>query len=903
MSHAVTGVYVGQTSDDARFVSILFLSGAVESLRRNDVTYVIPGFIDPDLSRLVLQASSDDRSIATILQHLRRFEIDLEEATRNLMSMGASDLYDVLHRNPNSLPPKSITSVGAMLALGGGQKLSPSRRKQQLALDLAMHRILMADPEHFLADPHSHRATGRFTLVPKAETIEYDVVREWVRTIVTSAPLHSFAVKAAKAKAWGVAHPPLYERPTLDGLKKYTREEIGIEWDKDDRLILRFLNRSLAQQRLIQDQPYMLIAPAIIKLVDDYGRKNYPEVPAMINTVKYIDRERVMSFLSEVGVAAPWENWVVQEADTGLLNWALADPRPRLSSSSTRSSSSKSSSSPVVTSTRTLSPTEFYPSDLHDSVRKDFGQLPVYTIDDATAQELDDGVSLETSTLLSPDGTPTHWVHVHIADPTALLHPDHEISQIAKLRDHTEYFPERTWGMLPSWFVTGKGMSLGSKVGGPDEKTLTISARLDERGALMEMSIHAGIVRRVKRLTYAAVNKVLGYQPSPSTTSSIVLTEPLLPPDYDYSTLLPLRMTDDKSLASDPVAVAQLTTLHRLAIALNRRRREDGALFWTFPSSSLTVAPKITHLDMSATTPTAPNFYATAPIITLRLPNISMADDVVEPIPPAQLLVSELMILANRVGAQFCVERSIPIGYRSQAIPSGSPENIASVLAARGEDGSISPLEILQKEIEFVGAKDGIVPGPHWPMGIRDEYGYTKVTSPLRRWSDMVSHWQIKSALLPAGSSSSSSSSSSRPSSYTASTTRSSNTPFTRSGIVNLLEYAARLQKSRGRVDRHASAFWSLYLLRAKLESPTADPLATHILENLTAVVLRAPAFNLHEGKWITKVFVNELGVQALLTTSDVESLGGARAGDPVKVRVQQIALSGRSRMAVLLRK
>jgi hypothetical protein len=35
---------------------------------------------------------------------------------------------------------------------------------------------------------------------------------------------------------------------------------------------------------------------------------------------------------------------------------------------------------------------------------------------------------------------------------------------------------------------------------------------------------------------------------------------------------------------------------------------------------------------------------------------------------------------------------------------------------------------------------------PHWMMGLTN--GYTKVTSPLRRYLDIVAHWQLKAALL-----------------------------------------------------------------------------------------------------------------------------------------------------------
>ena len=50
-----------------------------------------------------------------------------------------------------------------------------------------------------------------------------------------------------------------------------------------------------------------------------------------------------------------------------------------------------------------------------DAERLDLTHLKVYTVDDASTQEIDDGLSLETL----DDGTQRLWIH--IADPTRWL--------------------------------------------------------------------------------------------------------------------------------------------------------------------------------------------------------------------------------------------------------------------------------------------------------------------------------------------------------------------------------------------------------------------------------------------------------------------------------------------------
>lgn len=87
----------------------------------------------------------------------------------------------------------------------------------------------------------------------------------------------------------------------------------------------------------------------------------------------------------------------------------------------------------------------------------------------------------------------------------------------------------------------------------------------------------------------------------------------------------------------------------------------------------------------------------------------------------AQVVVSEAMILANRLAAKFCSEKKVPIVYRVQP-------------GQRLPDGRVR-LERL---------KVGVHPGPHMGLGID---GYTQATSPLRRYGDLCVQRQL-SALV-----------------------------------------------------------------------------------------------------------------------------------------------------------
>jgi exoribonuclease-2 len=75
-----------------------------------------------------------------------------------------------------------------------------------------------------------------------------------------------------------------------------------------------------------------------------------------------------------------------------------------------------------------------------DTNRLDLTHLKVYTIDDESTTEIDDGLSLE----FLENGQQRIWIH--IADPTRLLSPGDELDLEARKRTTTVYLPT---GMIP----------------------------------------------------------------------------------------------------------------------------------------------------------------------------------------------------------------------------------------------------------------------------------------------------------------------------------------------------------------------------------------------------------------------------------------------------------------------
>ena len=160
------------------------------------------------------------------------------------------------------------------------------------------------------------------------------------------------------------------------------------------------------------------------------------------------------------------------------------------------------------------------------------------------------------------------------------------------------------------------------------------------------------------------------------------------------------------SQANELVTVEEeLGRLYRLCTRLRRRRIKQGALLLPLPELRVWVNSnneiKVATLDRET---------------------------------PAQLVVSELMILANGLAAETLAAKSVPAIYRSQ----GKPQ---AIVVGEGTDDLY--LNYLQRRY-LSRAELSIDPRPHSGLGMA---AYTNWTSPIRRYMDLVILRQLKSVV------------------------------------------------------------------------------------------------------------------------------------------------------------
>ena len=543
------------------------------------------------------------------------------------------------------------------------------------------------------------------------------------------------------------------------------------------------------------------------------------------------------TLLQELGVVMPWENRVA--FDTRL---ALPGHKYDLKADSLQEDASRSIE-------------DWQPKDAMAHLRKHWDELDVYCIDSAEAKEIDDGFSLEEI-----DGDPTQfWIHVHIANPTAFISPEHPMAQFAAHLTETLYFPEKIYYML-SPRVTQARFSLEN-----DRPSLTFSAKMDLNGEILDTKITPSTVRNVHFFTPREIRDALAI-PDTESTPTFSLSVGGAVPDTKRSGL-------GKELTRKQAA--SLRILQQLGAARRRVRESRG------------------FVNVQLNHPEASVYFSTKGKTQLSLPwrskarrlegdpVISMEVNMFNPTPDArsqgahdaEMLVPDIMILACEVAAMWCSKRNIPVLYRGTQI---NPERQ-------------HPLEFKQQILDPAIAKFGYPPfllmndymdtvgkgvassQPHQHIIVGTD-AYTKVTSPLRRYGDMLAHWQIEAAIRHEASTGTS----------LIEGTDLSYLPFSRSQIDIMLPRISGRERMISIAKRRSQRHWMLQLLfRAHYFKEALLPDPFHIF------ITRLQNSNRDEGKI---GIMKETLVDALLYEDEVSRReGGIEVGDWWECKIQQI--------------
>lgn len=346
------------------------------------------------------------------------------------------------------------------------------------------------------------------------------------------------------------------------------------------------------------------------------------------------------------------------------------------------------------------------------SVRRDFA-APVYCIDAETAHEIDDGVLIEAA-----DGVYT--VTVHVANPTSYISPTLPLARIAFDRGTTTYMPEGATMMLPQFMARMAGLGVDGR------RTRTFYVQFEVSRTAVEQYLatrDAALLSGIRKTMASSASVGFG------TVSNF-------PQGYTYTRVNEVLNSKANALAYKLGAAldadaTNLFRLHDVATVLRDIRVTVGG--------ALSIAGRNSSIRVGASEPPG--------ALELTLPNgptiaIGTTDQGLQS--KSQLLVSECMVGANALASSFAKRHGIALIHRTQDM------NLDALIAQEIRDlmpqGQELDPESMHKLLPFLtSARLETQASTHQSLGVE---GYATVTSPLRRFVDMVHHWKFADFLL-----------------------------------------------------------------------------------------------------------------------------------------------------------
>ncbi|KIK10010.1 hypothetical protein K443DRAFT_81063 [Laccaria amethystina LaAM-08-1] len=781
------GVVLGDTFiETSKFIVTLVASGEVWTHNEGDIMFSIPAFTSAQQAircgyDKIATSQHEINARVEVLKRLRALENAVEQE-QTLLTSKRMNLYAATrHGDPKKWGRATLGEMTRLL-----------NKTPSITTVFAAHKYIMDQPKYFVArEPYT--STQTFNVRPQEDVACIEAINNWKR--IPNGPLHQFAEKArAVIKQSKQDYAESFSEPP----SQQPAEQI---WNNSDKVILSFLLRSLRPFRSTQSDPYSLGQSAIMKLLDPHG-------PPIADYLVY-------RMLVDLRVIAPWQDIV-------SLNPALdLDQEPEATSPRVKEKNAivkrSFASKPLPDSP--LGPEDFYAADPLHSVRHDFGNLPVYVIDDLKAEELDDGISVETC-----PGEDATWVHTHVADPASIIPPSHILAKEAMARGSTTYQCHRSWPLFPRT-LTQRGMSLGSRSGsGSPDRTLTFSAKVDSRGNIMDYKVRAGLVRNVHVLNYNAVDEAMGFDRAVRSYPFGGVTKPA-----------------ETKIELTPNQKNDLRLLLRVAKSSVDKRQRDGVVMYILPNA------QIEHFKLppGLNSPTLENSHFRGfPSFNVSVSSIDGIDR------GSRSIVAEMMKFACRIASQFCTDKGLPALRRT-----GEPMMVSSeaamerILSLRTPRNYV-PLESVLPDLLLVPkAGYSLTPKRHFSLGLPEGEGYVRVTSPLRRFSDLMVHWQIHHALIGSKA---------KP-------------PFDEAALVNYLAANVSQEKVQAYADRVHVLFWQMMKLKRWMEErERTGPVENDPLENLQGFSTNVPFKNKSEHVLQGDVIIPSLALKGTVRNAEV---------------------------------
>ena len=419
---------------------------------------------------------------------------------------------------------------------------------------------------------------------------------------------------------------------------------------------------------------------------------------------------------------------------------------------------------------------------------------------------------------------------------------------------------------------------------------------------MLAYKITPGILRNIIYMTQDAVASVLGDVPFTAKDKVYTVGDDIF--GHSLNMNRPLQNADDVTDTDRK----NLRLLHTLAAARQSMTVAKGSVMFHRPETNKTVVAFDTDSELIRPMYATSHRYYTDPTIQFRTMPFGA-----EELPKADI-VRDHMLMAGEIAARWCHERGIPIinrvtqrdpdrpdpreYFRQIIMPflasvprfhtSGELIQDAGRISSAGQNSSnvtaningpievsapvevpnltnLLPANIFQEYLDLLGnVLPSTTAGPHLALGLDM---FSRATSPLRRYSDLVTHWQIEAALLEEAQLGSSLIGSSREDYL----------PFKKAEVDQLIPRLDSRERAIYLGQQASKLFWAMqFLIRAwKFGEAQLSPTFQFITKNLYS-----------GGKWAHGDLIDLGGLRASIDLTNSFLQKDIQIGDVLEVRI-----------------
>lgn len=557
-------------------------------------------------------------------------------------------------------------------------------------------------------------------ITPKRLAKQHETVCGWAREYQESAaeaamgkdvaadlarnPLTEFIEKARRLILKSRAH----RSPTTTGAlgpssvhcvegDRIAEEDGGESFSENDKMFVEFIWDCYVRRPAMTTNQYHSIGSLILRAIGAY-----PKLP--------LQRPVGSLLLQELGTVTPWSSIVDHNVTYQIPGGRGFEELDALCAETDRLCEEMG---------LTENPNHTLLTDSMASLRQDLGDLAVYTLDPLGTRVKDDGFSIQAN----PDIPGTYWIHGHIAHPAAFIEPDHPFAQRARALLHTIMHNDKIVRLMPLPFLE----ALSLQANGP---ALTISTLLSEDGEVLSRKIVPSILRNVIELDKRAVAMVIG-RPIDEEASMVLgkTADRLKPASHNpEEDVRPADLAKARKYRSD------LQLMDRLLQARLKTRRAQVAdpPNWKVEDSTLSTVSVASfgHGTDDEARLLRSQYYQGDPTISLRARRYPKFTPLFE-LQQRLDLATNCMELATESAGEWFRERGIPGCFFGCQYQEGFP---ASRLNAIDRNESR----------KYPVTRISSTPAPHVMLC---KPSHLLWTSPLRRYPDLLAHWQINAFL------------------------------------------------------------------------------------------------------------------------------------------------------------